>query len=126
MTYSILLVQRYTVTYCKYNIFAEICQQIYYGFDRKPRKSFVFIRFGNAVLQQKNGRPFPISRAFLMQYRLAVRCNIKPASGRVGKIAQRFHAPADCKPKLTGGLQSAAGVEIPFTMCWIIVAHIRV
>lgn len=59
-------------------------------------------------------------------YRLAVRCNIKPAIGRVGKIAQRFHAPAICRGQShAGGLQSAAGAEIPFTMCWIIVAHIR-
>lgn len=74
----------------------------------------------------KTGSCFQLPALFLIDYRLAVRCNIKPASGRVGKIAQRFHAPADCKPKPTGGLQSAVGAEIPFTMCWIIVAHIRV
>lgn len=46
-------------------------------------------------------------------YRLEVGRIIKPAYGRVGKVAQRFRAPADCG-QATGGLQSAAGVEIPF------------
>lgn len=74
--------------------------------------------------QNENGE-HRTPRVISKKYRLAVRCNIKPADGRVGKIARRFHAPANCEPKLTGGLQSAVGAEIPFTMCWIIVAHIR-
>ena len=50
-------------------------------------------------------------------YRLAVGRIIKPAYGRVGKVAQRFRAPAIDEPKLAGGLQSAAGVEIPLKKC---------
>lgn len=56
----------------------------------------------------------PRSPLSSINYRLAVGRIIKPAVSRVGKVAQRFHAPAGCELKLTGGLQSAAGVEIPF------------
>ena len=70
-------------------------------------------KFPKQTKQQNKKQGAYAPRLILMIHRLAVRCNIKPASGRVGKIAQRFHAPADGKPELTGGLQSAVGAEIP-------------